>query len=312
MSWIAALGVLLMLLFAGFAQGAETVEAAAAEECTAAAEVECATGTAVVTDDAAAGEGVTAAGTTATGATEDPVTPVVDETVAVPPTDETVVPAVPTPRIDTEVPVVPVEPDPVVVAAPPTPSTQPDSTATPPLGGEVAEPIVPAIAPPDPVSNAGPAQSLPIVPAVTADAPPPTDVVAAAAAGVARDDLVAPPPMDFSDLSELVSAGVVTKFEQGLAAATPPPPPSLEDVFATPVDWAVPAAVAPATLLDVLATYFVPGNGGSYTATLAALIQLAFILGALSLLRPRHAAGPLRELRQSQPVGYRAVVFRPG
>lgn len=314
-----AVTLLALLLLAGVAHAAEGE--AAAEVCDPAAEIECVTTEAVVPGAEATGE-IVDEDAVEEFALDDGVTidegvvadeSVVDEAVVADDGAVTEEPAVtsPTPRVDPE-PVAPSVPDEPL--ADPATATQSSEAAAPPLSGEVATSPPPAA--PDPIATPPP-PAFTAAPTTGADAPPPSaprlDAASDAVPGSAA--AIPPPVVDF----RLMAAGNgdaagVGKFEEGLAVPTvASSTPAFDEIFSSPVDWALPAALAaPADILEFLAAYFVPGSGGSYTGTLAALIQLAFLVLALGLLRPPRAVTPVLELRRAQPAGYRAVVFRPG
>jgi hypothetical protein len=287
---------------------------------------ECAPTTTVVveettTEDPAAGVG------------EEPVlgeeTPVLGEETPVL-EEETlpVTPVVPTPRINpaseepalaldeaadvppvTAAPVVVSTPDPAAPAAP----TTPDPAATPFVG--LATPDLPAAKP----------DAAPIIPSIPDYAKPLADAVPAAVlaevAPVAAKKVVATAKKPQFDIGAFIKTpesagrfldGLPTTSLAGDSATLGVAKLTVEEVFTATTEWIRPAVAEPRNLLEVLATYLVPGEGGSYTATLAALIQLAFVLVLWGLLRPRPVPGSIAELRSSRAVGYRAVVFRPG
>ena len=247
-------------------------------------------------------------------------------------------PVVPPPRVLPPVqdPVTPVAtPDPVSPAAPaqtppPAANTAPDTPAAAPTPAASPAPLSAATAPPDapaPVAAAAPTPAAPpslpdAVRPTAADAVPATllDRVATDATSVAAKRK---PQVDlgaFTKAPESAGRFVVgldldepaAASEDAIAGLTETAATFTKEIFTTPVETAVPAVSVPRNLLEKLATYLVPGEGGSFTATLAALIQLAFILVVWGLLRPRSLFSPVAELRASSAVGYRAVALRPG
>jgi hypothetical protein len=90
--------------------------------------------------------------------------------------------------------------------------------------------------------------------------------------------------------------------------------PSISELLGAPAATALPFApgFAPKSLFQAILTYVVPGDGGAYTATLAALLQLAVVLAVWLLLAPRPSSSPVPLLVASDSQGYRAVALRPG
>ncbi len=281
---------------------------------------ECATATAVVTE--------TTEETPVTGVSEEPVVgeevlPVVEEEVTPPVTE------VPTPRIElaSVEPIVEVTP-PVEIAAAvpdvpvstpnnaaPTAPTTPDSAAAPFSGIASAADEVAAKPDAAPTPAAIPDYAKPL-----ADAVPAAVLAEVAPEAVKKVAAVAKQPQfdigaftktpesagRFLDGLPAGLAGAGDTAENALAALT------VQEVLGATTEWIRPAVAEPRNILEVLATYLVPGEGGSFTATLAALIQLAFVLVMWGLLRPRPVSSSIAALRSSRAVGYRAVVFRPG
>jgi hypothetical protein len=303
LSWLVAL-----LATAAVLTGATTAFGAGeTAEGTAACNPESGTVECVVTTGVEDGEIVA----TPDGQTPTPA-PIVPATPA-----EPVTPVVPTPRIETPDPVpvatvedivAPADPAPLVPAAPDqTPRPDAPLVADSPLSATTGDGSVTAAAPDQPPAVPG----VPDAPTYSAaDAPPPLLPESGAADVAPVKLLAAKATLDPAAFTK-ASADGLGKFEQGLSVGSIEGM-SLEEIFAPPVEWIAPVYHSPGNLLEVLATYFVPGDGGSYTATLAALLQIAFVLVAWLLVRPRPISSPMTELRSSRAVGYRAVVFRPG
>jgi hypothetical protein len=214
---------------------------------------------------------------------------------------------------------------PVAVAEAPAPAPSPAAPAAPDTPDPAAAPLTakrsaPAVAPKPDVA--------PSIPA-TPDAKPFADAVPAAllaeVSGASSEKAaVAASKRPLFDIGAFTKAPESAgRFVDGLAPAVDASGGesaalaaqaglTVEEIFTSTAELIRPAVAEPRNLLEVLATYLVPGEGGSYTATLAALIQLAFVLVVWGLLRPRLVTSPLAEVRDSRAVGYRAVVFRPG
>ncbi|MDH3226159.1 MAG: hypothetical protein OEM67_03610 [Thermoleophilia bacterium] len=279
---------------------------------------ECVTATAVleaITEDPA------------TGVSEEPV--ISEGPVIIQETPAPVGP--PTPRIELapEEPVLvvaePVDVSPVAVEAPPVSPPDLAATAAP---DTPAAPFVASTSAPD---KPAVVQKPDVAPAVTtipdyakplADAVP-AALVAKVATEAAKSVAVTPKKPQFDIGAFTKTPDSAGRFVEGLgstvnaageetAGLLGPASLTVEEVFTATTEWIRPAVAEPRNLLEVLATYLVPGEGGSYTATLAALIQLAFVLVIWGLLRPRSVSSPIAGVRSSRAAGYRAVVFRPG
>ena len=316
----------------GEAEGAEGCDEG--QECTSVVAIPgIVTPNAEVTPDAT--PAATPASTPTEGVSAEP--PVAESTPVVPAT-----PVVPEPRIDTEVPAVPDTPpvvleepdptvlDPVVEQTPvglPNVPLAPDAAPGPPTGfvGNVADaaPVTVYAQPTAPATpaaasiSAGRPDTLSLV---TPDAPPVADGDKTAALAA-----LLPPGKAAFDASAFTQAAAAAAFTRTLVADSGTDTaegtanafilaetPLVDELFSTSNEW-IPAAVSASNdILEVLATYLIPGEGGSYTSTLGSLIQLVFILVAWMLIRPRPVSSALSPLRSSQRVGYRAVALRPG
>jgi hypothetical protein len=228
-----------------------------------------------------------------------------------PPPPEPVTPVVPPVNVLPIVPVEPVATEPVaVVPLTPAPATPvaPD-VAPAPVALPTFERIAPSVAPtPVPVGTADMITG--VGPSALPDAAP--DLLAATALSEAID--AADPSQGLLNLS-LSRADDLTGDPAG-----PLPSPaeldgtSLAQLLGAPAATALPFApgFAPKSLFQAILTYVVPGDGGAYTATLAALLQLAVVLAVWLLLAPRPSSSPVPLLVASDSQGYRAVALRPG
>jgi hypothetical protein len=322
LAWLVALlaaAAAMLVPATAFAEGEAAVACDPATE-------ECATAVAVseaTTEDLTVGEATTEDLTV--GVSEQPV--VFEE--------ETPVPAeAPTPRIAPalEEPVLVVaeaaDVPPVAVEAPPVSTPDPAAPAVPSTPDPAAAPFVASTSVPDgPVAVQKPdvAPATPAIPdyaKALADAVPAAlaaEVATRAATSVAAT--AKKPQFDIGAFTKTPESagrfvdglsGTVNAAGEQTAGLIGPASLTVEEVFTATTEWIRPAVAEPRNLLEVLATYLVPGEGGSYTATLAALIQLAFILVIWGLMRPRLVSSPIAGARSSRAAGYRAVVFRPG
>lgn len=227
-----------------------------------------------------------------------------------PPPAEPVTPVLPPVNTLPIVPVEPVATEPVapapVIPAPATPAT-PD-LAPAPVGLPTFERIAPSAAP-SPVP-AGTADMITAVgPSALPDAAPDLP-----GAGTALSEAIEAADQPVLSLS-LSRADDLT----GATAGPLPSPaalegPSIGDLLGAPAATALPFAPGfePKSLFQAILTYVVPGDGGAYTATLAALLQLAVVLAVWLLLAPRPSSSPVPLLVASDSQGYRAVALRPG
>jgi hypothetical protein len=223
------------------------------------------------------------------------------------------------------VPTVPVEPEVEIIGAPdqPPPAAGPvDDAALSAAAGRLA--AVPTVAPPPPATASSPtAASRQPRPEATPPAPPRRET--------------APPAPARAEAPPAPAAGAIDRLSPGLAAFEPariaPPPfaapsrrPAPDDGIAAPepargagADSLLPPRLdspgGPAPrgeLLEVLAAYVLPGSGASTGAVLLGLFQVATVILAFTLLRPRALTMALVPLVRRRRAGYRAVVLRPG